>query len=150
MPFVQGLGAHRVIDAQTHEFEKAVADVDVVLDTIGGDVLDRSFAVIKPGGVLVSAVATPNQEKAARHGVRAFFFLVEVTSRRLEQIGALIDAGELTTSVGECFRCPPRASPTRCSLASRTSAEKSCFASRRPARLRSPRSDNQGGDMNSS
>ena len=72
-----------------------------MLDTIGGDTQDRSFAVLKPGGVLVSAVTAPDQEKAARHGVRALFFLVEVSSQRLEQIAALIEAGELTTSVGD-------------------------------------------------
>jgi len=72
-----------------------------VLDTIGGDTQERSFAVLKPGGVLVSAVAAPDQQKAARHGVLALFFLVEVSSRRLEQLAALIEAGELTTSVGD-------------------------------------------------
>ena len=98
--YVQTLGAHRVIDVQTSRFE-VLTDIDVVLDTIGGDTQDRSFAVLKPGGVLVSAVTAPDQEKAARHGVRALFFLVEVSSQRLEQIAALIEAGELTTRVGD-------------------------------------------------
>jgi NADPH:quinone reductase-like Zn-dependent oxidoreductase len=62
---------------------------------------DRSFSVLKPGGILVSAVAAPDQEKAARHGVRALFFLVGGSSSRLEKIAALIDAGELATSVGD-------------------------------------------------
>ncbi len=95
------LGADRVIDVQQSRFEEVLTNVDVVLDTIGGDTQDRSFAVLKPGGVLVSAVAAPDQQKAARHGVRALFFLVEVSSQRLEQIAALIEAGELTTSVGD-------------------------------------------------
>lgn len=95
------VGAHHVIDVQTSRFEDVLTDVDVVLDTIGGDTQDRSFAVLKPGGVLVSAVTAPDQEKAARHGVRALFFLVEVSSKRLEQIAALIEAGDLTTSVGD-------------------------------------------------
>ena len=99
--YVQTLGAHRIIDVQTSRFEEDVTDVDVVLDTIGGETQDRSFAVLKPGGVLVSAVVAPDPEKAARHGVRALFFLVEVSSPRLEQIASLIDAGELTTSVGD-------------------------------------------------
>ena len=73
----------------------------MVLDTIGGDTQDRSFALLKPGGVLVSVVAAPDQEKAARHGVRALFFLVEVSSHRLEQIAALIEAGELRTTVDD-------------------------------------------------
>ena len=99
--YVETLGANRVIDVQTSRFEEVLTDVDVVLDTIGGDTQERSFAVLKHGGILVSAVAVPDQQKAARHGVRALFFVVEVSSRRLEQIAALIDAGELTTSVGD-------------------------------------------------
>jgi NADPH:quinone reductase-like Zn-dependent oxidoreductase len=75
--------------------------VDVVLDTIGGDMQDRSLAVPRPGGVLVSAAATPDPQKAARHGVRAFFFLVDVSSQRLEQLAALIEAGELEPNVGD-------------------------------------------------
>ena len=99
--YVESLGADRVIDVQKTRFEEALADVDVVLDTIGGDTQLRSFAVMKPGGVLVSAVAPPDQRQAARHGVTALFFLVEVSSQRLEQIASLIEAGELITSVGD-------------------------------------------------
>lgn len=95
------LGADRVIDAQRSQFEKDVADVDVVLDTVGGEAQDRSFAVLKRGGVLVSAVSEPDQLKAARHDVRAFFFLVDVSTERLERIAALIETGELTTRVGD-------------------------------------------------
>jgi NADPH:quinone reductase-like Zn-dependent oxidoreductase len=98
---VHALGADRVIDVERSQFEEGLTDVDVVLDTIGGDTQDRSFAVMKPGGVLVSVVAAPDLEKAAQHGVRALFFLVDVSSDRLEQIAALIEAGELTTNVGD-------------------------------------------------
>jgi NADPH:quinone reductase-like Zn-dependent oxidoreductase len=101
LAYVRALGADRVIDVQTSRFEEVLTDVDVVLDTIGVDMQDRSFAVLKPGGVLVSAVAEPDQQKAARHGVRALFFLVDVSSRRLEQLAALIEAGELTTNIGD-------------------------------------------------
>jgi NADPH:quinone reductase-like Zn-dependent oxidoreductase len=99
--YVQRLGADRVIDVHTTRFDEVLTGVDVVIDTIGGDTQDRSFSVLKPGGILVSAVAAPDQEKAARHGVRALFFLVEVSSSRLEKIAALIDAGELATNVGD-------------------------------------------------
>ena len=99
--YVRTLGANRIIDVQKSRFEDVLTDVAVVLDTIGGDTQERSFAVLKPGGVLVSAVSAPDQQKAARNGVRALFFLVEVSSRRLEQIASLIEAGELTTCVGD-------------------------------------------------
>lgn len=99
--YVQALGADRVIDVKKSRFEEGLSGVDVVLDTIGGDTQDRSFAVLKPGGVLVSSVALPDQQTAARRNLKALFFLVDVSSRRLEQLAALIDAGELTTSVGD-------------------------------------------------
>jgi NADPH:quinone reductase-like Zn-dependent oxidoreductase len=97
---VRGLGAHRVIDVQKSCFEDVVRDLDVVLDTVGGDTQARSFAVLKPGGVLVTAVSEPDKQKA-QSGVRALFFLVDVTSWYLEQIAALLDAGALRTMVGE-------------------------------------------------
>jgi NADPH:quinone reductase-like Zn-dependent oxidoreductase len=99
--YVRELGADRVIDVRSGRLEDGLDDVDVVLDTIGGDTQDRAFAVLKPRGILVSAVSEPDQAKAARHGVRAFFFLVEVSTRRLEDIAALIESGELRTSVGD-------------------------------------------------
>jgi NADPH:quinone reductase-like Zn-dependent oxidoreductase len=101
VPYIRVLGADRVIDVKTSRFEELLADVDVVLDTIGGDTQERSFAVLKRGGVLVSSVSAPDQQTAARFGVRAMFFLVDVSSRRLEQLAALIESGELTTNVGD-------------------------------------------------
>jgi NADPH:quinone reductase-like Zn-dependent oxidoreductase len=99
--YVRGLGAYGVIDYRVKRFEEQVKDVDAVLDTVGGDTLERSYAVLKRGGILVSSAAQPSEEKAQQHGVRAKFFLVEVTTERLKKIGELIDAGELDTEVGE-------------------------------------------------
>lgn len=99
--YVRSLGGDHVIDGKKALLEEVVSDIDVVLDMIGGETQDRSVAVLKPGGVLVSAVSEPDQQKAAQRGVRALFFLVEVSTRRLEQIAALIEAGELHTRVGD-------------------------------------------------
>ena len=99
--YVRGLGAYGVIDYGVKRFEEQVKDVDAVLDTVGGDTLERSYGVLKRGGILVSSAAQPSEEKAQQHGVRARFFLVEVTTERLNKIGELIDAGELDTEVGE-------------------------------------------------
>lgn len=99
--YVRMLGANRVIDVQTESFDELLNDVDVVLDTVGGDTQDRSFAVLKRGGVLVSAVSAPDQHKAVQQDVRALFFLVDVSTRRLEQIAAFFEAGELRTRVGD-------------------------------------------------
>jgi NADPH:quinone reductase-like Zn-dependent oxidoreductase len=99
--YVRALGADVVIDVRTTQFESAASDVDLVIDTVGGETQRRSFEVLKRGGVLVSSVAAPDQDVAASQGVRAMFFLVDVTSERLERIGRMIDDGHLTTSVGE-------------------------------------------------
>jgi NADPH:quinone reductase-like Zn-dependent oxidoreductase len=77
-----------------------VNSVDAVIDLVGGEVPARSFAVLRPGGILVSAVSEPDQEVATRHGVRALFFLVNVTTAHLTQIAAMIDAGDLAVNVG--------------------------------------------------
>jgi NADPH:quinone reductase-like Zn-dependent oxidoreductase len=90
-----------VIDTKTTAFEERTGEVDVVIDTIGGDALERSFEVLKRGGVLVSAVARPDQDKAARHGVRAEFLLVAVTSEGLQRIAGMVEAGQLKLRVGE-------------------------------------------------
>lgn len=99
--YVYTLGADRVIDTNTMRFEEEVTDSDVVIDTIGGDVIDRSFAVLRSGGVLVSAVGPPDQDKATQRGVRAVFILVAVSSGGLMRIGELFDAYQLRTNVGE-------------------------------------------------
>jgi NADPH:quinone reductase-like Zn-dependent oxidoreductase len=99
--YVRTLGADRVIDVQETRFEQAVKEVDVVIDTLGGEAQQRSFAVLRPGGVLVSSVAQPDPDQAARHGVRGVFFLVAVTSAGLATIAELLDAGRLSTHVGE-------------------------------------------------
>lgn len=101
VPFVEGLGAHRVIDLDKGAFEEVVRDIDVVLDTVGGATQVRAFDVLKPGGLLVSAVPNPDVREAERRGLRALFFLVEVSSGLLAQIAALVDRGELTPNVGD-------------------------------------------------
>jgi NADPH:quinone reductase-like Zn-dependent oxidoreductase len=101
LDYVRALGADRVIDVQTVRFDDVLTDIDVVIDTVGGETLNRSFSVLKPGGVLVSSVAIPDPDAAARHSVRAVFFLVVVNTEGLRRIAELIDAGELTTTVGE-------------------------------------------------
>jgi NADPH:quinone reductase-like Zn-dependent oxidoreductase len=99
--YVGQLGANEVIDVKAHRFEESIKDVDVVIDTVGGDTLDRSFQVLKRGGILVSSVAKSDETKAAYYGVRTAFFLVNVTSAVLKKLAELFDTGKLKTNVGE-------------------------------------------------
>jgi NADPH:quinone reductase-like Zn-dependent oxidoreductase len=89
-----------VIDFHTQRFEEHIPDADAVIDLVGGETQTRSFQVLRRGGKLISAVSPPDQDIAQRHGVEAAFFLVNVTSRNLAQIAALLDGGELRTHVG--------------------------------------------------
>jgi NADPH:quinone reductase-like Zn-dependent oxidoreductase len=99
--YVRALHLDLVIDVKTARFENEVKDIDVVIDTVGGETLDRSLEVLKPGGVLVSSVAAPDADKAARKDVRAFFFIVDVTSEGLNKMAGLFDSGRLKTNIGE-------------------------------------------------
>jgi NADPH:quinone reductase-like Zn-dependent oxidoreductase len=100
-PHVRRLGADGVVDYRARRFEERVKEINAVLDTVGGETLDRSYGVLKRGGIVVSSAAQPSQEKAEQYGVRAVFFLVQVTTERLTMIGEMIDAGALQSEVGE-------------------------------------------------
>lgn len=98
--YVRDLGAAETIDFRTERFEDRVRDVDAVIDTIGGDTQDRSFAVLARGGILVSSVSAPSPEKAAERGVRVAYFIVDVTASALATIARLIDDGKLAPDLG--------------------------------------------------
>jgi NADPH:quinone reductase-like Zn-dependent oxidoreductase len=99
LAYLRSLGADEAVDRKDR-LEDRVESVDVVIDLVGGEVQARSFAVLKRGGRLVSAVSQPDQQEAARRGVTAGFFLVQVTTAHLERIAAMVDAGELATQIG--------------------------------------------------
>ena len=100
LPFVRGLGAEEVFTREGPPFESLGHDVDAVIDLVGGDVQTRSFAVLKSGGALISAVSQPDQTFAAARGVKATFFLVNVTTERLQTIARMMETGSLVTTVG--------------------------------------------------
>ena len=97
--FVRSLGADEVVNYRTISFEKVVSEVDVVLDTLGGETQARSWSVLKPGGMLVATPAPPAQDLAAQHGVRAAMVEVNPTAEILTQIAELIDAGKIKTEI---------------------------------------------------
>jgi NADPH:quinone reductase-like Zn-dependent oxidoreductase len=98
--YVRSLGADKVVNYLTEKIEDEVGHADAVVDLVGGRTQSRAFAILRPGGKLVSAVSEPDRERAKRHNVSAFFFLVDVTTERLRQIADLVDAGALKTHVG--------------------------------------------------
>jgi|UniRef100_A0A7C3ZBA0 NADPH:quinone reductase-like Zn-dependent oxidoreductase len=93
--FLRQLGADEVIDYQYTRFEEKVTGVDVVLDTLGGEIQERSWGVLKPGGILVATLGVASPEAAHRHGVRGQGMLVHPDANQLGKIAALIDANKL-------------------------------------------------------
>ena len=89
-----------MIDYQADRFEDSLKEVDVVLDTVGGDTQERSFRVLKRGGILVSAVSPIPEAMQKRYGVRAAYFYVDVTTARLNKIAELFDSGKMVANVG--------------------------------------------------
>lgn len=101
--FVESLGADQVIDYQTQQFADVAGQVDVVFDTLGGEIQDTSWSVLKPGGILVSIVSPPSAEKAKALGARSAFVFIEPNAKILDQLAALVDAGKVRPIIGAEF-----------------------------------------------
>jgi NADPH:quinone reductase-like Zn-dependent oxidoreductase len=101
--FVESLGADEVIDYRAESFADVVQDVDAVFDTIGGEVQDASWPVLKPGGILVSIVSPPPEERAQALGLRSAFVFIEPNAEILAHLSELVDGGRLRPIVGAEF-----------------------------------------------
>lgn len=101
--FVRGQGARRVIDFETEEFDADGRRYDVVVDTVGGRVLDRSFGVLRPGGRLLNLRVQPSEAEAARHGITAIFFVVTADRAELDRLARFADDGRLRVAVSGTF-----------------------------------------------
>ena len=95
--FVKQLGADETIDYKASRFEKVVRDVDVVFDGVGGDTLERSWDVLKPGGRMITIAA--DSEGTADQRIKDAFFIVEPNQKQLVEIAKQIDAGLLRAFV---------------------------------------------------
>ena len=95
------LGAQQCIDYKKQRFEELVNGVDVVLDCVGGDTQDRSWQVLRQGGVLVTIAGESVEQPAADLGVRGIFFIVKASRIQLMEIGSLIDRGFIKPIVAD-------------------------------------------------
>lgn len=102
--FLRELGVDEVVDYSKTRFEDVVAPVDMALSCVGGELLTRSFAVIKEGGRLVSIAGKPDQQEADKRQVKADSILVRPVERHLKEIAKLIETGHLNTVVTQVFR----------------------------------------------
>ena len=104
--FVLGLGANECIDYKAQRFEEVVKDIDFVLDTIGGEYIDRSLQVIKKGGTMVSIPSSANagvQEKAKAKGIFGATMMVQSSGEDMQHIAQLLGDGALRAEVSKVF-----------------------------------------------
>jgi NADPH:quinone reductase-like Zn-dependent oxidoreductase len=97
---VRGLGADQVVDYRAQRFEDVVADIDLVLAYVGGDVVDRSWQVLKPTGAMVGTFS-PDFLARAPEGRQGHWFVMKPDAARLEKLASDVAAGALKSRVGE-------------------------------------------------
>ena len=98
---VMELGADRFIALDEDRLEDAAGQADLVFDMIGGEVLARSTALLKPGGALVSVVSL--ELPGDRDDIRKVFFIQEASRAQLTELARLVDAGHLRPQVGGVY-----------------------------------------------
>ncbi|MBV9354400.1 MAG: NADP-dependent oxidoreductase [Chloroflexi bacterium] len=95
------LGAAEFVDVEQDDWEQAIGQVDLVYDAIGGDVLARSPAIVKPGGALVSVMAPPPND---RDDIRTVHFVRDANGAQLRQITRLVDEGAVRPQVSAVYK----------------------------------------------
>jgi NADPH:quinone reductase-like Zn-dependent oxidoreductase len=100
--YVAALGADRVIDYRAERFEDLVGTVDLVLDLVGGETLDRSWSVLAPDGAMVS-IADPDITARAPAGARGIFLSVRPDPERLARVAQDVAQGRLRSMIAEVF-----------------------------------------------
>jgi NADPH:quinone reductase-like Zn-dependent oxidoreductase len=97
---VRELGAEQVVDHTSARFEDEVEPVELVFDTAGGERLERSAAVVRPGGRIVSIATEP---PTGSEGVTSLYFVVEANREQLLEIARLADEGALRPTIDAVF-----------------------------------------------
>lgn len=104
--FVMSLGADAHIDYTSQRFEEVAKDMDFVLEALGGEMIDRSLEVIKPGGTLItipSGVSDAVTEKAKAKGINCYYTRVTSDGEDMQQLAELLEKGVLKAHVSKTF-----------------------------------------------
>jgi len=102
--FLRQMGADVAIDYTRAKFEEVAKDVDVVLDTVGRDTLERSYGVVKRGGIIVSIVDEPKPAALEAHGIRGVTLRCTPKAGVLEELSKLMEAKKFTPVVSQSFQ----------------------------------------------
>jgi 2-desacetyl-2-hydroxyethyl bacteriochlorophyllide A dehydrogenase len=101
--FLKSLGVDHFINYREEDFELALDDYDIVVDTMGGEIQKKSMNVLKKGGKLVSIVSPPDENLAKEKDIKAGFLWLEPNGKQLSQLGEMIEQGKLKPLVGHTF-----------------------------------------------
>ncbi|MEK7521874.1 MAG: NADP-dependent oxidoreductase [Patescibacteria group bacterium] len=101
--YVKEIGADEVIDYKSQDFSEILKDFDAVFDTVGGEVSDKSFKVLKKGGVLVSMLGQPNEEEAKKYGVAGIGQNTQTNTEHLKRLAQLVDEKKIKVNVDKQF-----------------------------------------------
>jgi NADPH:quinone reductase-like Zn-dependent oxidoreductase len=104
--FVLSLGASEHFDYENQHFEEILKDVDFVLDTIGGENIDRSLKVLKPGGIIISIPSGASEavkEKAGAKGFTGDTFRVQSDGRNMKEIACFLEKGIVRSFISKVF-----------------------------------------------
>lgn len=101
--YLKELGAHEVIDVRQAEFFARTGFFDLIVDTVGGETLDRSYDLLRPGGRLVTLQGPPDPHRAAEVDITAILFIVSADTAALTALAALADSGSLRVTIAATF-----------------------------------------------
>lgn len=104
--FVLDLGASELIDYEKQKFEEVAKDIDFVLDTRGGEYIDRSLKVLKPGGKIISIPSGASEsvkEKAEAMGMSGEQFSVRPNGEEMNEISDMLREGIIKSHVSRIF-----------------------------------------------
>lgn len=101
--FAKHLGADNVLDYKTQDFAEIIKDYDAVFDTVGGETNKKSYAIIKPGGKLVSMVAQSDEALVNKYKIEYTAQFTRTTTARLEKVSELIDKSAFKPRVDKVF-----------------------------------------------
>lgn len=100
---LRALGADHTVDFEREQFDTAPGRYDVVIDTVSGDTLDRSYPVLRPGGRLITLAGPPDIQRAAEYGIDARFFIVTPDRAALDSLAGLVAERALDVPIAATF-----------------------------------------------
>lgn len=101
--FVEGLGADEVVDYKTQKFEELLRNFDAVFDTVGGETAQKSFQVLKRGGILVSMLGQPDNNLSEKYGVTSIGQMTKTDTASLNRLTDLVENGKIKIHVDKLF-----------------------------------------------